>query len=71
MKKNIIEVNVDNVENYICKCGNTSSSDGFYPCDDFRKQVEPNAGTDWNYTYNCSRCNCVLKIVYEDEKNKI
>ena len=38
-----------------CLCGNEPSDDGFYPCDENGKEVEPDH--NWNgIYYRCNRC---------------
>jgi hypothetical protein len=45
-------------EAWICICGNTPVSDGFYPCDAEGNEMEPVVG--WNDLYVCARC---LRII--------
>jgi hypothetical protein len=40
--------------NFICKCGNTVSSDGFYPCNEKGEYIEPTP--EWEGYYKCERC---------------
>lgn len=37
-----------------CTCGNTTHTDGFYPCDNTGNEIEPTK--DWNGLYICGRC---------------
>ena len=48
-------------EAWVCLCGNTPSSDGFYPCDEEGNEMEPVKG--WNNLYVCARCR---RIVNQD-----
>ena len=43
---------------WICICGNTPVSDGFYPCDKEGKEVEPVKG--WTGLYVCNRCRRII-----------
>lgn len=37
-----------------CTCGNTTHTDGFYPCDKNGNEIEPTK--EWNGLYVCGRC---------------
>ena len=37
-----------------CTCGNTTHTDGFYPCDNNGNEIEPMK--DWKGLYICGRC---------------
>ena len=39
-----------------CTCGNTTATDGFYPCDENGNEIEPTIDNNWNGKYVCSRC---------------
>lgn len=42
---------------WVCKCGNTSHLEGFYPCDEMGQITEPTIGGDWDdKSYVCERC---------------
>jgi hypothetical protein len=45
-------------EAWICLCGNTSTSDGFFPCDDDGNEVPPTKG--WENLYVCGRCGRII-----------
>jgi hypothetical protein len=46
---------------FTCPCGNVSYSDGFYPCDEVGKEVEPDAGGDWDeIRIVCRRCGRII-----------
>ena len=47
-----------NVEAWICICGNTPSSDGFYPCNEEGCEMEPEAG--WRDLYVCGKCGRII-----------
>jgi hypothetical protein len=43
-----------------CLCGNLAEEDGFYPCNDVGKYVEPTA-VEWTTNcYVCARCGRVI-----------
>lgn len=42
-------------EDWQCECGNTETSDGFYPCNAVGEEVEPSAG-EWLEIMVCGRC---------------
>jgi hypothetical protein len=43
-------------ETFVCDCGNTPDSDGFFPCDEAGRIIEPTADSDWDGLYVCERC---------------
>jgi hypothetical protein len=43
-------------EAFVCVCGNTPDSDGFFPCDEAGRIIEPTADSDWDGLYVCERC---------------
>lgn len=47
-----------NEEAWICVCGNTPTSDGFYPCDQNGNEMEPVKG--WPDLYSCGRCGRIV-----------
>jgi hypothetical protein len=48
-----------NPEAWVCICGNTPTSDGFYPCDKFGKEVVPDMS--WiDPIYVCHRCGRII-----------
>ena len=47
-----------NNEAWICICGNTPTSDGFYPCDEAGNEMEPVKG--WRDLYVCARCGRIV-----------
>lgn len=52
---------------YVCECGNTPDSDGYYSCRNSGKICEPDI--DWDgYSYLCARCNRIYDI---DEMREI
>jgi len=49
----------------VCKCGNTTASDGFQPCDKNGNVIEPTVDSDWNGLYVCSKCGEIHSIEAE------
>jgi hypothetical protein len=47
-----------NQEAWICLCGNTPASDGFYPCDKNGNEMAPAEG--WDNLYVCARCGRII-----------
>jgi hypothetical protein len=47
-----------NDEAWICLCGNTTRSDGFYPCDEDGNEMAPAKG--WENLYVCGRCGRII-----------
>lgn len=47
-----------NNEAWICICGNTPGSDGFYPCNEEGHEVEPDA--EWHDLYVCAKCGRII-----------
>lgn len=43
---------------WLCVCGNTPATGGFYACDDDGDLIEP--GGDWEYLYRCESCGRVI-----------
>lgn len=43
---------------WLCICGNTPDTGGFYPCDEDGDLIEP--GGDWDRLYRCERCGRVI-----------
>lgn len=43
-------------DDWECLCGNTSHSDGFFPCDETGIEVEPTLDSDWDGLFRCIRC---------------
>ena len=58
MKKEHITHQPDDKDAWVCVCGNTPTSQGFYPCDDKGNEVEPLA--DWPGLYFCDRCGRII-----------
>jgi len=48
-----------NKEAWVCICGNTPSSDGFYPCDNDGNEMVPAEG--WEGLYVCARCGRIIE----------
>ena len=47
---------------FICPCGNTPDSDGFYNCDSDGNVVEPTLDGDWEDLYVCGRCGQIHRL---------
>ena len=49
-----------NKEAWICKCGNTPSNEGFYPCNSEGEKVDPTP-EEWNTKlYVCNKCGVMI-----------
>lgn len=59
MSKEFITHEAGNAEAWICICGNMPVSDGFQPCDEAGKEVEPVTG--WKNLYVCDRCGRIIQ----------
>lgn len=46
----------------VCSCGNRPDLDGFYPCDDTGRHVEPVAGGSWAGLYVCDVCGALFRF---------
>jgi hypothetical protein len=44
-----------------CICGNTPTSDGFFPCDEKGNEMEPTIGSGWTDLYVCARCSRIIR----------
>jgi len=65
MEREYITVQKDHEEGrfgdaWVCLCGNTSTSQGFYPCDDHGKQISPDVDGPWINLYVCDRCGRII-----------
>lgn len=49
-----------NDEAWICLCGNRPDADGFYPCDNEGKEMEPIA--EWEELYVCGKCRRIIHL---------
>ena len=45
---------------WVCRCGNTPSDWGFYPCNADGSVVEPTEVEWHDNLYKCDRCKCVI-----------
>ena len=45
-----------------CDCGNSTFSEGFYPCDEDGNETEPFIESDWDGTYICAKCGKIHKM---------
>ncbi|OJW82313.1 MAG: hypothetical protein BGO69_17135 [Bacteroidetes bacterium 46-16] len=60
MTKEFITHENQDEDAWVCICGNTPDSDGFYPCDVKGKEIEPDKTSGWNGLYLCHRCSRVI-----------
>lgn len=59
--KEVISHEKGNDEAWICICGNTPESDGFYPCNTDGNEMEPTIGSDWDGLYVCLNCGRIIR----------
>jgi DNA-directed RNA polymerase subunit RPC12/RpoP len=45
-----------------CLCGNIAESDGFYPCNETGREVEPTAEEWQTNAYVCARCGRIINM---------
>jgi hypothetical protein len=60
MTQYFISHEANHTEAWICVCGNTPSSDGFFPCDANGNEVEPTLASGWSGIYICARCGRII-----------
>jgi hypothetical protein len=60
MPKEFITHEAGSYDAWICICGNTPDSDGFYTCDEAGDEIEPTADSDWNGLYVCANCGRII-----------
>ena len=49
------------IDAWVCLCGNTPSDSGFYPCDNLGNEVEPVIGGSWDeVNYVCNQCGRII-----------
>lgn len=58
--KETIQYESDNREAWICLCGNTPINDGFYPINEFDREVYPTADEWTTNEYYCAGCGRVI-----------
>lgn len=46
---------------WVCQCGNTPHTDGFFPCDRNGNEVEPVEGKWEGALYVCARCDRIIQ----------
>jgi hypothetical protein len=51
-----------NDEAWVCLCGNTPDSDGFFPCDKEGNEMEPVIGSAWAGLYVCGGCGRIIDV---------
>ena len=47
-------------DDFICECGNHSSSYGLFPCDKNGNDMEPMS--EWDYDYVCMQCGLIYQV---------
>jgi len=62
MPKEFISHEAGNKEAWVCVCGNTPVSDGFYTCDSNGNELEPMLNSDWMNLYLCARCGRIIDM---------
>jgi hypothetical protein len=73
--KEYITADVNNKEDWHCKCGNRSDNHGFFPCDSLGNEMEPTIGSAWDNLYVCGKCGRIinqdtLKVMGRNENFK-
>lgn len=58
-KEEFITHEKGNKDAWVCVCGNTPASYGFFPCDKEGNEMEPVIG--WEGLYVCGRCGRIIK----------
>lgn len=53
-------IGIDEIDEYICECGNTVMDAGFYTCDIDGNTVEPTE--NWQGLYKCEKCGAMHYI---------
>ncbi|MFN9903016.1 MAG: hypothetical protein ACK55Z_30435 [bacterium] len=41
---------------WVCACGNTPDTDGFFSCDSDGNEMEPTLESDWDGLFVCASC---------------
>jgi hypothetical protein len=54
-----IATEAEDMDAWLCICGNRPDFDGFYPCDREGNEMEPVEG--WEDLYVCARCGRIIK----------
>ena len=57
--KEFITLEAGQRDAWICVCGNTPVSDGFFACDEAGNEMEPVSG--WKNLYVCNRCGIIIQ----------
>lgn len=60
-EQNHIHYEATDRDAWVCICGNTPVSDGFYACDAKGDEMSPDIGSDWQNLYVCLRCGRIIK----------
>ncbi len=56
-----IKVDKKDPDSWVCICGNTPTSDGFFPCNESGNEMEPTKGSGWAGLYVCAQCGRIIK----------
>lgn len=64
-EKKIILLTPDEVDEYVCECGNTSIGSGFYPCDVYGAKCVPDE--HWDGFYMCEECGKLSYIARDED----
>ncbi len=51
---------LEDVDAWVCVCGNRPIYDGFSPCDKDGDEMEPSIGSDWENLYVCFGCGRII-----------
>jgi hypothetical protein len=49
-------------ESWVCNCGNTPHTDGFFTCDKEGALLEPTLDSGWENLYKCERCGLIFHV---------
>jgi hypothetical protein len=74
--KEVISHEKGSDEAWICICGNTPVSHGFYACDTDGNEMVPNIGSKWDGLYVCLKCGRIirqntLEVIGQNPKPKL
>jgi hypothetical protein len=54
------KITIEDGDAWVCICGNTTHTSGFYPCDEEGNEVEPTPEQWTTNTYVCFQCGRVI-----------
>jgi hypothetical protein len=61
MPKEFIDHESGNDEAWICLCGNTPVSHGFFVCDEAGNEISPTRESGWSNLYVCMKCGRIIR----------